>query len=370
MTEPVVVVVRSSGDDGYRLAGSRPGVPGGNSFLAHLESRAFAAASVRAYAYDLANFARFLTERGVSLAAVVPTDLFDWVDWQCVRRPAAAATVVPIAAGRGSAPASVNRRGRRRPRVLRVPGAVRRPGRQSGADAASRVGATAEGTRPAWAPWPGPAPARWPTSSSAAAAAGVVGSGRGVGVPRRSGHAPGPAIVLLMVLGGLRAAEVRSLRLADVDQGRRRVRIVGKGGRERIVPVDGAFFAELAAYLRAERPAGLSTIECFVVLHGPTAGRALTEAGLRSVFRYHRQTSGARRVRPHRLRHTYGSELAAAGIDLLVLRDLMGHVSPETTAGYVHLSSEHLAAEYAAARAVIAMTAVVARCAIEGDHQL
>src|SRR5512144_201429 len=192
MTEPVVVVVRSSGDDGYRLAGSRPGVPGGNSFLAHLESRAFAAASVRAYAYDLANFARFLTERGVSLAAVVPTDLFDWVDWQCVRRPAAAATVVPIAAGRGSAPASVNRRGRRRPRVLRVPGAVRRPGRQSGADAASRVGATAEGTRPAWAPWPGPAPARWPTSSSAAAAAGVVGSGRGVGVPRRSGHAPGP----------------------------------------------------------------------------------------------------------------------------------------------------------------------------------
>ena len=49
---------------------------------------------------------------------------------------------------------------------------------------------------------------------------------------------------------------------------------------------------------------------------------------MRSVFRYHRATSGATRVRPHRLRHTYGSELAAAGIDLLVLRDLMGHASP------------------------------------------
>lgn len=79
----------------------------------------------------------------------------------------------------------------------------------------------------------------------------------------------------------------------------------------------------------------------------------MTEAGLRSVFRHHRVTSGAGRVRPHRLRHTYGTELAAAGIDLLVLRELMGHASPETTAGYVHLSAEHLAAEYAAARATM-----------------
>lgn len=71
---------------------------------------------------------------------------------------------------------------------------------------------------------------------------------------------------------------------------------------------------------------------------------------MRRVFRTHRARSGAVRVRPHRLRHSYGTELAAAGIDLLVLRELMGHVSPETTAGYVHLSAATLAAEYAAAR--------------------
>ena len=76
----------------------------------------------------------------------------------------------------------------------------------------------------------------------------------------------------------------------------------------------------------------------------------MTEAGMRRVFR-HRARSGAVRVRPHRLRHSYGTELAAAGIDLLVLRELMGHASPETTAGYVHLSTETLAAEYAAALA-------------------
>src|SRR6185312_5285335 len=54
----------------------------------------------------------------------------------------------------------------------------------------------------------------------------------------------------------------------------------------------------------------------------------VSEAGLRSLFRRYRELSGATRVRPHRLRHTYGTELASAGIDLLALRALMGHASP------------------------------------------
>ena len=82
-----------------------------------------------------------------------------------------------------------------------------------------------------------------------------------------------------------------------------------KGGKEGVVPVDGAFFTELAAYLREERPPGCREPECFVVLRGPTAGSPLTEAGMRRVFRTHRAASGAVRVRPHRLRHTYGTEL-------------------------------------------------------------
>ena len=159
------------------------------------------------------------------------------------------------------------------------------------------------------------------------------------------------AIVLLMVLGGLRASEVRTLRLAHVDIGMRQVTVCGKGGKQRTIPVDRAFFTELGSYLRLERPAGLSTAECFVVLRGPTAGRAMTEAGLRRVFRTHRARSGAQQVRPHRLRHTFGTELAAAGIDLLVLRDLMGHAHAETTAAYVHPSAELIAAEGSRARA-------------------
>jgi site-specific recombinase XerD len=128
------------------------------------------------------------------------------------------------------------------------------------------------------------------------------------------------------------------------------VRVLGKGGRERVVPIDRRFFVEMTDYLRHERPSDSSAAECFVVLRGPTRGQPMTEAGMRKVFRTHRERTGTMRVRPHRLRHTYGTDLAAAGIDLLVLRELMGHASPETTAGYVQVSSERIAAEYAKAR--------------------
>lgn len=345
-----VAVKRSDGS--HRLDGTWAGTEPANAFLSHLEARRFSPATVRAYAFDIVCLARFLEERGISLGEVVPTDVFHWIDWQSAPRRRDG-NVVPVGAGRGAAPASVNRR-----------------------VAAARAlfeylvlaGARADN--------PVPAPRRGqglrPKSRGLLGHLGpgrVRGGGRLVRQERRLPESLDPAdvlvfveglgshrdraVVLAMLLGGLRVGEVRRLLLADVDQGRRQLRVVGKGGRERVVPVDDVFFAELAAYLARERPPGLATPECFVVLHGPAAGRPLTEAGMRSMFRYHRQRSGALRVRPHRLRHTYGTELAAAGIDLLALRQLMGHASPETTAGYVHLSDEHLAAEYAAARAVI-----------------
>ena len=160
------------------------------------------------------------------------------------------------------------------------------------------------------------------------------------------------AMTLAMLLGGLRAGEVRRLRLADVDMGMRQVKVFGKGNKQRVVPIDRLFFVEVRAYLDGERPKGLMTPECFVVLRGPTAGRAMTEAGLRKIFRVHRARTGAIRVRPHRLRHTFGTDLAAAGIDVLVLRELMGHAHVETTAAYVHLAPETIAAEWARARQV------------------
>lgn len=344
-----LVVILQSGS--HRLQGSWVDVELANRFLAHLQTRGFSPATVRAYAFDVLNFARFLAGRGGSIGDVVATDLFDYLDWQATPPTASKATVVRLADHRrGAAPATMNRR------IAAVRGLF---------EYAVIAGARADN----------PVPAARRSAGLRPKAKGMLGhigprrpptGGRLVRQPRRLPENCEPADVaafladlnthrdramaLGMVLGGLRAAEVRSLRLADVDMGLRQVRVVGKGGRERTIPVDRVFFAELAAYLREERPAGCATAECFVVLRGPTRGQAMTEAGMRRIFRTHRARSGATRVRPHRLRHTYGTELATAGIDLLVLRDLMGHVSPETTAAYVHLSPETLADEFARAR--------------------
>lgn len=345
-----IVVVQAG--DGHRLVGQSQLVELSNKFLAHLGVRRFSPATIRGYAYDLANFGTFLADRGLSVAAVVPTDLFEYLDWQQIRRRPASGTVVTLAASR-PAPATLNRR------ICAVRGLFEY--------------AVISGVRR-----DSPVPAARPSSGLRARRHGLLGH-----LTPRAEHVGGNlvraehrlpeslpdaevsafladlltfrdrAMVLAMLLGGLRSAEVRSLRLADVDMGLRRVRIVGKGNKERVVPVDPAFFAETAAYLRSERPAGCSTPECFVVLRGPTTGARVTEAGLRKIFRSHRVSSGALRVRPHRLRHTYGTELAGAGMDLLVLRELMGHASPESTAAYVHLSPEHLATQYHAARAVV-----------------
>ena len=77
-----------------------------NRFLAHLGSRAFSAATVRAYAYDLLNFLRFLVGRGTRLADVVATDLFEYLDWQ--QRPVSTAgqAVVRLGAGGCMSPSS------------------------------------------------------------------------------------------------------------------------------------------------------------------------------------------------------------------------------------------------------------------------
>ncbi len=348
------MVVRARQVDGkYRLDGDWDGLDSANAFLAHLAGRGFSPATVRAYAFDVLNLARFLGERNLALAVVDAPLVFDWIDWQGVRRVGCAVTAER---SRAAAASTVNRRvaavralfeylvmtGRR------ADNPVPSPRRGQGLRRSERglLGHLGPGRAR-----PGGRLVRQPRLLPESLPAGDVDA-----FIATLGTHRDRAMVLAMLLGGLRSAEARGLLLADVDMGRRRLRVIGKGGKERHVPVDAAFFTEVAAYLRWERPPGLATPQCFVVLRGPTTGAPVSEAGLRSLFRRHRELSNATRVRPHRLRHTFGTELASAGIDLLALRALMGHVSPETTACYVHLSVEQLAAEYGAARATLAGT--------------
>lgn len=99
-----------AGEGGHQLAGGSDGLGVANAFLAPLSVRNFSAATRRAYAYDLLKFLRFLAVRGLALAEVGPTNLFDCLEWQSESRPWAGSVVVWLADRRGAAPATMNRR--------------------------------------------------------------------------------------------------------------------------------------------------------------------------------------------------------------------------------------------------------------------
>jgi integrase/recombinase XerD len=104
------------------------------------------------------------------------------------------------------------------------------------------------------------------------------------------------AMVAAMVLGGLRRCEVLGLRLEDLRFGERRVFIAkGKGGHQRLIPVSPRFFAEVSAYLDAERPASVCTDRVFVVLKGPRRGRPLSAEGLDEILEGARGRAGLAR---------------------------------------------------------------------------
>ena len=158
------------------------------------------------------------------------------------------------------------------------------------------------------------------------------------------------AIAGLMVFCGLRAGEVLGLEVRDVDIGGRWLLVRGKGSKERRVPLDVDVAGMVQTYLLAERPE-TSVRALFVVAKGPNRGQPLTTAGLRTVFRYHRAKSGVTSGHPHALRHTFGTSLAEAGIDLAVMQALLGHAHIDTTALYVHVAPTYVKAEFDAARA-------------------
>jgi site-specific recombinase XerD len=154
------------------------------------------------------------------------------------------------------------------------------------------------------------------------------------------------ALVYLMLLCGLRSCEVLRMTLDDINVERSTVRVRGKGDRERLLPLPQPVRTALAGYLRLERPRLCLTERVFVVLQGQRRGCPMTEEGLRSLFRRRRAQPALRNANPHRWRHTFGSDMARAGVRLPILKKLMGHAYPETTLNYINLSMDDIAEEY------------------------
>jgi integrase len=156
------------------------------------------------------------------------------------------------------------------------------------------------------------------------------------------------AIVGLMLLQGLRSREVLDLNRDDLLLNEAQIRVHGKGNKTRFLPLAPEATQLLDHYLRLERP-DPSAAALFVSLKGPARDARMSPAGLRSLFRYHRRTTGVKMANPHRFRHTFASDMVRSGMSLPALMQLMGHANIQTTLVYVQVTPLEVYQQYARA---------------------
>jgi site-specific recombinase XerD len=156
------------------------------------------------------------------------------------------------------------------------------------------------------------------------------------------------AIVGLMLLQGLRSAEVLALNREDALLSEAQLRVRGKGNKFRFLPLAPETVQLLEHYLHLERPNPCSAA-LFVSLKGRARGARMTSAGLRSLFRHHRQTTNIQLANPHRFRHAFASDMIRAGMSLPALMQLMGHSDIQTTLIYVDVTPQDVYQQYARA---------------------
>jgi site-specific recombinase XerD len=341
--------------DGWVLAGSAAGGFGlVDEYLAYLTDRNYSPRTVRAYGFDLLAFCRWLAAETVTLEAVTTDVLLRFLracrEASIPGRPGP--NVMRISGGRADkyTATTINRRlaaisGLFVMRAMRDP-AVANPV-PKGREARRLVAGERNGLLAHTA--------RRPKSRSALRLREPRRLPRPLSQPQASDLLASfrtwrdRAIAGLMLYCGLRSCEVLSLTVADVDIGGRWLQVMGKGNRERRVPLDADVASVIQVYLLAERPE-TGSANVFIVAKGPNRGQPLTAAGLRTIFRYHRGISGIGGGHPHALRHTFGTALAEAGVDLAVMQALLGHAHVDTSARYIHLAPAHVKAEYDAAQ--------------------
>jgi site-specific recombinase XerD len=184
-------------------------------------------------------------------------------------------------------------------------------------------------------------PRRLPRALSRADAAALVDGADG-GTPTALRDR---AILELLYGSGLRVSEVAGLTLDRVDLDRGRVRVMGKGAKERDLPMSEASVDAVAAWLASGREvlAADGTTALFLNRRrrpiGPRDIRALVEG-------YSRRLLPGRRVTPHTLRHSFATHLLEGGADIRAVQELLGHASIATTQRYTHVSRTRLVEAY------------------------
>jgi integrase/recombinase XerD len=154
------------------------------------------------------------------------------------------------------------------------------------------------------------------------------------------------ALLELLYGSGLRVSELVGLDVDDVDLEEGAVRVLGKGGKEREVPL-GRFGREAAsAYLVRGRPDLASTRSRGAFFLNQRGGRLTRQSVNRILATYVKAAGIRRRVTPHSLRHSFATHLLEGGADVRVVQELLGHASVATTQIYTLVTKEHLREVY------------------------
>jgi integrase/recombinase XerD len=150
------------------------------------------------------------------------------------------------------------------------------------------------------------------------------------------------AILEFLYACGARISEASGLLLSNVDFDGHQVKVLGKGNKERIVPLHDTAVAAMRAYYWHGRPEllGEKTCEYFFV---STRGNRMSADAMRKMFKKTLTLAGLdSSISPHDMRHTFATDLVEGGADLRSVQEMLGHASLSTTQIYTHLSVTHL----------------------------
>ena len=150
------------------------------------------------------------------------------------------------------------------------------------------------------------------------------------------------AILELLYSSGLRVSELTALDIGELDPSAGMVRVTGKGGKERIVPVGSRALEALQEYLD-ERGDGAAGGALFLNTRG---GRINRRSVARIVDIHVLRIAAFKRISPHTLRHTFATHMLEGGADLRAIQELLGHASLSTTQKYTHVSIDRLMEVY------------------------
>ena len=154
------------------------------------------------------------------------------------------------------------------------------------------------------------------------------------------------AMIWLMYACGLRVSELVNLSIHDLNFEEGIVRVTGKGGKQRLVPVAPAVLDLVQTYLTTSRQEQVKDAR-EDALFLSARGHAMSRVRFWGIFKeYARQAELAPDVSPHTLRHSFATHLLAGGADLRVIQEMLGHSSLNTTEIYTHLAPEDLRATY------------------------